>query len=621
MRWPLASALLFTTLLTLLGLIPPLLLKEVIDRVITRGRWDVLPAILAVALGVAVCTAGMALLNRLVITYVGQKFVFHLRNHLYKSILKHSLRFFDERGAGQVMSRLMEDTASVQRMISANSVTLVNDAVAVLFCSVTILWLRWELGLVVLALVPLYILNHLFFVRRIQKKTREMLDYREKVVGEMEERISGTRLVKAYSREEAESERMWERMEEIIRLASEGTRLNSAFTGAATTITSIGNACLYCLGCYFVLTEWMSYGQVMAFMAYVTRLFQSALQFTQVTGDLQETMVSVDRVLEILDQPVEIVSRPGAIELPRMQGRVSFENVTFGYVPDRPVLRNFTLDVPAGKTVALVGPSGCGKTTVTALLQRFYEPQRGCIRMDGHDISQVQIRALRSKIGQVLQQPFLFDGTIRENILYGSRVKNDARMVEAAQVANIHDWIVSLPEAYHTVLGEDGLRPSLGQKQQLSIARAVLIDPAILVLDEATSSLDSESEVSIQKALENVLRGRTAFVVAHRLSTIRKADIIVVLERGQVVEKGAHEDLMKLKDGVYRAFYLKQSQSVVGIQDEVESEEGREEAARPEPRPPVPAGLSRGVVAKGLTEDAQRPAQGESVSKEERHPG
>jgi subfamily B ATP-binding cassette protein MsbA len=608
-RWPLLGVLTTTTLLTVLGLVPPLLIKAVVDHVIGRNQWGILKVLLAVAIGVALGTAVIGYLSNWVIAYVGHRFVFRIRNALYQAILRHSVRFFEDYGAGRILSRLMEDTAAVQRMVTANSVQLVNDVASFLFCVAMLIYLRWELGLAVLGMVPVYLANHHYFVRRIRRKHREMMDYREKVVGEMEERISGTRLVKAFSMEDAESERLKGRMAGIVQLATEGALLNSAFTSIATSITSLGNAVLYSLGCYFVLTEWMTYGEVVAFMAYLTRLLQSALQITTVTEQMQETMVSVDRIFELMDLPVEVVSKPGAQDLPRVSGHVRFENVTFGYVAGNPVVQEFDLDVPAGTTVALVGASGCGKTTITSLLLRFYDVQQGRIRIDGHDIAEVSLHSLRSQMGQVLQQPFLFDGTIRENILYGSPEAGSAAMVEAARIANIREWVESLPDGYDTPLGEDGLRPSLGQKQQIAIARAVLTDPAILVLDEATSSLDAESEQQIQKALDNVLRNRTSFVVAHRLSTIRKAGLIVVMDRGRIVETGTHESLMARPAGVYRAFYIRQSERMLSALPEILT--GGQPEAGVERMAPRDADTEPDVVGPG---DSGPPSQGDDRS-------
>jgi subfamily B ATP-binding cassette protein MsbA len=572
--WRLAAALAATAVLTVLGLVPPLLLKSVIDDVIEQSNVGLLPIIAAIAVGVAVFTPIVEFYSSVIIKYLGRRFVFDVRNTLYEKILSHSMGFFHQMSAGRLMSRLMEDTAAVQRMITANSVTLVNDTVSFFFCMAALIYLRWELGLVVIGLVPLYVFNHHFFVKRIAKKNREMLSYRELVVAQIEERISGTRLVKMYSREKAESEHLRDQLDEIVRLASAGTLLNSMFTGMATSITSLGNALLFGLGCFLVMHEWMTYGEVMAFMAYLSRMLLSALNFTQITGQLQETMVSVDRVTEILEMPLELQEKPGAKVLPPVTGNIRFENVEFGYIESQPVLSNFNLEIPAGKVVALVGHSGCGKSTLTSLLLRFYDPQKGRILIDGNDVSDVTLRSLRKQMSQVLQQPFLFDDTIRANIRYGKPEATDAEVRKVAEIANLTEWIESLPDQYDTVLGERGLRPSLGQKQQLSIARAIMTDPAVLIMDEATSSLDAASEAMIQGALERVLRGRTSLVVAHRLSTIRNADLIVVMDHGRVVETGAHDDLMEKEGGRYRAFYTRQSEGVAIDADDLgESEQ------------------------------------------------
>lgn len=572
--WRLAAALAVTAVLTVLGLVPPLLLKSVIDDVIQKSNAGLLPIIAAIAVSVALFTPIVGFYSSVIIAYLGRRFVFDVRNTLYRKILSHSMGFFHEMSAGRLMARLMEDTAAVQRMITANSVTLVNDTVSFFFCMAALIYLRWELGLVVVGLVPLYVFNHHFFVRRIERKNQEMLSYRERVVAQIEERISGTRLVKMFSQEKAESERLRERLDEIVRLASAGTFLNSMFTGMATSITSLGNALLFGLGCFLVLHDWMTYGEVMAFMAYLTRMLHSALNFTQITGQLQETMVSVDRVTEILEKPLELQEKVDATELPPVSGHIRFENVQFGYIESQPVLSDFNLEIPAGKVVALVGHSGCGKSTLTSLLLRFYDPQQGRILIDGYDISTVKLKSLRLQMSQVLQQPFMFDDTIRENIRYGRPDATDAEIREVAKIANLSKWVESLTDQYDTVLGERGLRPSLGQKQQLSIARAIMTDPAILIMDEATSSLDAASEALIQGALERVLKGRTSMVVAHRLSTIRNADLIVVMDHGRAVETGAHDDLMQIEGGRYRAYHTRQSEGIdIPSDDLAESEQ------------------------------------------------
>ena len=555
-----------TVLLSILSLLPPLLIKEVVDSVITNGEWDLLTLIVGSFICIAICMTFTRYANQMVLSYLGQKVVFGLRNRIYQGIMQQSLRFYDEQGAGRLMTRVMEDTKTIQQMVKQNCIELLNHGVSIIFCISAILYLKWELGLVMMFLAPFYVLNHRFFVHRIRKKRRQMLDEREKVAGEIEERVAGTKLVKAFSQEERESKRLGERMDEVLELSVEGSLWEAGFMGASTSITTISNTAVYCCGCYMVLTGYdgITYGAVMAIMQYVNRLLQAALQFTQVAGQAQQTFVSVDRIYEIIESVPDIKSVPGAPRLPKLKGHVEFQNVIFGYEDDRPVLKGFSLNVPAGTMVALVGHTGTGKTTITSLLQRFYDPQSGRILVDGYDIKEVDLKSLRHQEGQVLQQPYLFSGTIKDNLSYGNPSATDEEIFQAAKVADIHDWIDSLPNGYDTDIGgESPVTPSLGQKQQLSIARAVLVNPAILILDEATSSLDAASEAHIQKAMDNVLKGRTSFIVAHRLSTIRKANMIVVLEDGRMVEHGTHDELMNRCEGAYRNFYISQARAML----------------------------------------------------------
>jgi subfamily B ATP-binding cassette protein MsbA len=550
----------------MLGLLPPLLLMEVVDSVISNGEWDLLTTIVVCFIGIAICSAFARFASQMVLSYLGQKVVFGLRNRIYDAVMQQSLRFYDEYGAGQLMTRVMEDTKTIQQMVKQNCIVMLNHGVSIIFAVGAILYLKWELGVLMLLLAPLYVLNHRHFVPRIKAKRRQMLREREKMAGEIEERVAGTKLVKAFSQEERESKRLEERMDEVLELSVEGSMWEAGFMGASTSITTISNTLVYCSGCYMVLTGYggLTYGAVMAIMQYVNRLLRAALQFTQVAGQAQQTFVSMDRVFEIIETIPEIESKKGAPRLPKLEGRVEFKEVNFGYEEGRPVLKDFSLKVPAGKTVALVGHTGSGKTTITSLLQRFYDPQEGSILVDGFDLRDVELKSLRFQEGQVLQQPYLFCGTISENLSYGNPDCSAEEILQAAKVADIHEWIESLPDGYDTEIGgESPVTPSLGQKQQLSIARAVLVNPAILILDEATSSLDAASEAHIQKAMDNVLVGRTSFIVAHRLSTIRRADIIVVLDDGRKVEQGTHDELMNCVEGAYRNFYISQARAML----------------------------------------------------------
>jgi ABC-type multidrug transport system fused ATPase/permease subunit len=302
----------------------------------------------------------------------------------------------------------------------------------------------------------------------------------------------------------------------------------------------------------------MTYGEVAAFGAFVFRVLSPAVRFTEISNLLEQTSVSAERIFEVLDTEPEIRDAPDARALPRVSGHVAFRDVSFSYVQGEPVLHSVTLDVPAGTTVALVGHTGCGKTTLTGLLMRFYDCQDGTIEVDGYDIKQVTLRSLRRQVGAVLQESILFNTTILENLRYGFPDATMDQIIRATKSAEVHDFIVSTPDGYDTIIGEGGIQLSVGEKQRLSIARAILTNPGVLILDEATSSLDSRSEALIQKALENVMRGRTSFVIAHRLSTIVHADRIVVMDHGRIVESGPHATLLEVPDGAYRRLYEEQ---------------------------------------------------------------
>ncbi|RKY66565.1 MAG: ABC transporter ATP-binding protein, partial [Candidatus Latescibacterota bacterium] len=323
-----------------------------------------------------------------------------------------------------------------------------------------------------------------------------------------------------------------------------------------TLIDGLGNTFIFVAGCYLVLKGELTYGTVAAFMMYVARVLGPILQFSSIANMIEQTLVSVERIFEIYE--VEEEPRKGT-KLPPIEGHVKFEDVWFEYVPGEPVLKGINLEVEPGMKVALVGHTGCGKTTLTSLLLRFYEPTRGRILVDGYDITKVDLRSLRLQIGQVLQDSVLFDGlTIRENIAYGIPDATEEQVVKAAKIAEIHDLILSKPGGYDAKIGGEGVVLSLGEKQRLCIARAVAADPAILILDEATSALDTQSEALIQRALENVMKGRTCFIIAHRLSTVVGADLIVVMDEGRIVEMGTHKELLEKEKGFYRKLYEQQ---------------------------------------------------------------
>jgi subfamily B ATP-binding cassette protein MsbA len=423
---------------------------------------------------------------------------------------------------------------------------------------VIIFSLSWKLSAVLLGILPLYLLNYKFFMRKIRRTNISYRFEMDQITNTLQERISGTQLVRAFVKERAETQQFLAGTRRSLNYAMRGVIYSASFSTASRIINGIGSSVLFCLGCYLVIRGEMTYGAVTAFMAYAQRLFGPALRFTEISNLIQQTLVSADRIFEVLDAEPEIKEVKGAKDLLPIKGHVKFENVTFAYTPGEPVLKEINLEIQPGTTVALVGHTGCGKTTIGNLLLRLYDPQSGQILIDSRNIAEVSLKSLRGQIGVVLQDTVLFNTTIKENIKYGKRNATDQEVIEAAKTAEIHDFIMSKKEGYETLIGEGGTKLSVGQKQRIAIARAIITNPGILIMDEATSSLDSESEALIQKALRKVLANRTSFVIAHRLSTIVNADLIIVMDKGRIIETGTHRELLKKKDGFYRQLHQQQ---------------------------------------------------------------
>jgi len=512
---------------------------------------------------VVLAQTGIPLLSYLIsfwdnylIAYVGQKLVLGIRRKLFGHILHLPLREFEEMGTGKLISRLMRDTAIVQNMVTWNTVSIVNNLISFLIGIFFIFYFSWKLSLLAFLVLPLHWLNYRFFVKRMRYKTKVIRRKWDQIYDQLYERIWGTKLVRTYSKEEEETRYFTSTTVQALGLTMENTALGATFGGLSTLIDGLGNTFIFVAGCYLVLKGELTYGTVAAFMMYVARVLGPILQFSNIANMIEQTLVSVERIFEIYGVGEE--PRKGT-KLPPIKGHVRFEDVWFEYVPGEPVLRGINLEVQPGMKVAFVGHTGCGKTTLTSLLLRFYEPTRGRILVDGYDITKVDLRSLRLQIGQVLQDSVLFNGlTIRENIAYGIPDATEEQVVKAAKIAEIHETILSKPGGYDAKIGGEGVVLSLGEKQRLCIARAVAADPAILTLDEATSALDTQSEALIQRALENVMKGRTCFIIAHRLSTVIGADLIVVMDKGRIVEMGTHKELLEKEGGLYSKLYEQQ---------------------------------------------------------------
>ena len=491
-------------------------------------------------------------------TWVSQRILFDLRNHVFSHLQSLSMRFYDLKGTGQILSRVREDVAALRSLVTTTSIDIITDMVTVIVMLVIMFSWHWKLTLLSLAAMPLIIGNYFFFIHRLRPIWRQWRDKWADISTGLYEAVAGAKVVKAFGRERHHELKLFRDMRTTFEWEIKVTRDRTAMQRIAMFLRTLGRGVVLSYGGYLVVQGDFTVGSMIAFVAFLQRLQQPIMSLININATIQEAMVSTERVFGLLDSEPTVEESADGIALPEIRGHVKFDNVQFSYEPENPVLHDICLEAQPGMMIALVGPSGCGKTTVANLIARFYDPTSGSIRIDGYDLRDVTIKSLRNQLGIVLQENFLFDGSVAENIRFGRPNATDEEIVGAALAANAHQFIVEqLPEGYETKVGERGMRLSGGQKQRLSIARTILRDPRILILDEATSSLDTQSEEQIQQALDRLMKSRTSFVIAHRLSTVLKADMIVVMEEGRIVETGTHEQLMET-EGVYADMYNKQ---------------------------------------------------------------
>jgi subfamily B ATP-binding cassette protein MsbA len=497
-----------------------------------------------------------------------------------------SLSFFNERRTGELVSRLTNDVSTVRALVTSDISTALSQALTFVGALILIIVTDWRLTLFMLALIPVGVGAAVLFGRRLRPLSAQVQDQLANATSVLEEAIGGVRVVQSFTREAFEIQRFSETIEKTFLLAMKRTRLSALFGPLMSFIGFAGVVSIFWFGGHEVLAGRLSAGQLFMFLILTLTIAGSIGQFSGLWTGLQETLGATVRLFEILDTRSDIVEKPGAAVLGQVQGRITFENVTFSYLDDRDnnILCDINLEARPGEVLALVGPSGAGKTTLVNLIPRFYDPITGCIRIDGQDLRDLQVRSLREQIGIVPQETLLFGSSVRENILYGRLDANEEEIIAAARSANAHDFIQQLPNGYDTLVGERGVKLSGGQRQRIAIARAILKNPRILLLDEATSALDSESEGLVQEALERLMQGRTSLVIAHRLSTIQKANRIAVLEAGELVEIGTHAELIAL-DGLYARLHR--------IQFRLEDPARPAEEAQPElPKKPARRGLN-----------------------------
>jgi ATP-binding cassette subfamily B protein len=544
------------------SLVPAFATKILIDSALKRGadyRFVVL--IVSAAVAAALMDGLLGVLQSYLRSRISEGIMFDLRNQLFDHLLRQPVAFYTKSRTGDVMSRIQNDVSAVQSVVADTIFNLVSNLFMLLSTLVAMFFLSPLLMLVSIAVLPLFILptrrvgQATFDVRKqSQAKISEVNTYLSEILG-----ISGVLLVKAFVKGRIERSRFRGLTDELRRINIRATMIGRWFFMLLGFLGSGGPAILWLTGGYLVVTGHASVGTVVTFATVLLgRLYGPVSSLASLHVNVIGSLAVFQRIFEYLDLPVEIDDAPGAVELADAEGALAFEGVTFSYTgKGRPALDRVSFEVRPGELVALVGPSGAGKTTVTSLVPRFYDPQKGVVRLDGHDLKQLTLESLGRQVGIVFQDTFLFHSSVRENLLYARPEATEEEMVAAAKAANIHDFIDSLPDGYDTIVGERGHRLSGGEKQRLAIARVILKDPRVLILDEATSNLDSESERLIQAALKPLFKGRTSIVIAHRLSTILAADKILVFDRGRLVEQGTHYELLQ-KGGLYARLYRTQ---------------------------------------------------------------
>jgi len=590
-------------------LVVPRLLRDAIDRAILGGNPRLLLAVALGVIGVAVLRGLFLFTQRYAMEWVAQKSIYDLRNALYRHLQHLSFSFYDQARTGQLMSRAMQDVETVRRLFSFGVHNLLRNFLQYAGIVVILLLTHWKLALLSMATVPLAVHAIGIFGRRIRPAFTEIQQELAELTNVLQENITGVRVVKAFAREDHEIEKFRATNWTLLEKNLVAQRLMAFYHPYMDFLAAVGTALILWYGGREVILGRMSLGTLVAFNAYLMLLLEPMRWIGMLVSLVSRAIASGQRVLEILDTRPEIEDAPDAIELKSVQGHVRLEDVWFSYPdePDVPVLKGITIDAPPGRTIALLGATGSGKSTVIHLVPRFYDVTRGRVTVDGIDVRRVKLESLRSHIGIVLQETFLFSTTIRENIAYGRPRATDEEIVAAARAARIHDFIMSLPQGYDTVVGERGVGLSGGQKQRVAIARALLMDPRVLILDDSTSSVDTETEYLIQEALRALMKGRTTFVIAQRLSTVKNADEIVVLDQGEVVQRGRHEDLLA-QPGIYREIFELQLKPQEVSEAEAEAR-AESEAARERGRQPVATGGRQAVrpVAGGAADRSEAP--------------
>ena len=549
------TTLMFATLTTVFDLLPPWLIKVIIDDVIQAQRIDLLPWVLG---GLVLAYGLKNILNSFRIRFnniLEQRVIFHLRQQVFHSLQRLSINFYENRSTGEIMSRVMSDTEHVERIFVDGLEGVLTASLTLVGITILLFALNWKLALLALIPIPILIVSSVTFSKRVHGYYHEIRKDTANLSAYLQDALSGIRETMGFNRHEYERARFDQKSQTVNKSTLKAMLLWSVYSPGMIFIGALGTVLVLWVSPSQVASGQLSIGELFMFVSYLALFYVPVNQIHSVNHMLQHALAASERIFDILDTEPDVVDRPG-ISTPekRIEGTVTLKNVGFSYRPDVPVLHEVSLHIPSGQRVALVGPSGAGKSTLIKLAMRFYDVETGSLSLGGVDVRDLPLVFVRDQIGLVQQEPFLFNGTVRDNIAYGNPDVSQSEIEGVAMAARAHEFVAELPEKYDTWIGERGVKLSVGQKQRVAIARVLLKDPPIVIFDEATSNIDTETEVKIREALEVLTQGRTTIVIAHRLSTLRQVDRILVLNRGELVEDGRHTSLIE-KEGLYRILY------------------------------------------------------------------
>lgn len=545
-----------------LGLLPPILIQHIIDRALPDKNLQLLVLLVLASLGTTVVSGLLGVLQNYLNSFISQNIVHDMKNQMYRHLQGMPLQFFSGVRQGEVITRMTSDIAGIQGVFNSTIVNFASNLFILTTTAATLFIMNWKLALLGILVVPLFIMptRKMGNVRwKLAKETQEKISEQNQIIQETLS-LSGYMLMKLFTKEDTELAGFRTVNAQATRLQIRESMAGRWFMLVLTTFTSIGPMLIYLYGGYLFIQGELTVGAIITFVALLGRLYGPVMQMTNLYVDVNRSVALFERIFDYFDMDPLIVDSPLALPSSAEGQDIVFEKVDFAYQPDKPALRGISFTAAAGSLTALVGPSGAGKTTITSLIPRLYELDSGVIRIGSKDIREFTLHSLRSQIGLVTQDTYLFNGTIQENLLYASAGATEAEMIAACEAAYIHEFIMKLPEGYNTVVGNRGIKLSGGEKQRISIARVLLKNPPIIIMDEATSSLDTVSEFYIQQAMHQLLLGKTSIVIAHRLSTIMAADTILVVQDGTIVESGQHASLLA-DNGVYRDLYNKQFQA------------------------------------------------------------